>query len=69
LIAEVVGYNGNLVFDTSKPDGAPRKLLNVSKLNKMGWSSSISLVEGLRSTYNWFLKHNGSSRIKDFVNE
>ncbi len=66
LIASVVGYHGNIVFDTSKPDGAPRKLLNVSKLNKMGWSSSISLIEGLKSTYNWFLEHYDSSRIKDF---
>jgi GDP-L-fucose synthase len=61
-IAAVVGYDGSFVFDSSKPDGAPRKLLNVSKLNDMGWSSSISLIEGLRSTYDWFLKNNGSKR-------
>ena len=57
LIAEIVGYKGRLEFDPSKPDGTPQKLLDVSKLNKLGWSSSISLREGLTSTYEWFCSH------------
>ncbi len=51
LIKEIVGYTGNLVFDSAKPDGTPRKLLDVSKLNKLGWKYSISLKEGIASTY------------------
>jgi GDP-L-fucose synthase len=57
LIAEIVGYKGRLEFDPSKPDGTPQKLLDVSKLNKLGWSSSISLRAGLTSTYKWFCNH------------
>lgn len=55
MIARVVGYQGQLQFDSSKPDGAPRKLLDVSRLEALGWRASISLEEGLRSTYEWFL--------------
>ena len=51
LIKEVVGYRGSIVFDTSKPDGTPRKLLDVSKLNNLGWHSSISLKEGIEKVY------------------
>lgn len=54
-IAQVVGYAGRLVFDISKPDGAPRKLLDVSRLRALGWVAGISLKEGLRDTYEWFL--------------
>ncbi len=54
-VAKVVGYQGRIEFDTSKPDGAPRKLLNVSRLNSLGWQASITLEYGLRSTYDWFL--------------
>ena len=54
LIREVVGFTGDLVFDTSKPDGAPRKLLDVSRVRALGWRPSISLAEGLRRTYAWF---------------
>lgn len=54
-IAEVVGFRGALVFDPSKPDGTPRKLLDVSKLSALGWSSSIPLREGIERTYAWFL--------------
>ena len=56
-LAEVTGFNGKLVFDTSKPDGAPRKLMDVSRLKALGWQASISLKEGLGSTYQWFLGH------------
>ncbi len=57
LIAKVVGYDGPIVFETSKPDGTPRKLLDVSRLNKLGWQHKLSLEEGIRKTYNWFLEH------------
>lgn len=51
LIAEVVGFQGRLEFDSSKPDGTPRKLLDVSKMRHLGWTARIPLVEGLRATY------------------
>jgi GDP-L-fucose synthase len=52
LVKEIVNYNGNLIFDTSKPDGTPRKLLDISKLKSIGWSPKISLKEGIASVYN-----------------
>jgi len=54
LIKDIVGYDGNIVFDTSKPDGTPRKLLDVSKIFNMGWKPRITLKEGIRSTYSWY---------------
>ena len=54
LIAEVVEFAGGLAFDPSKPDGAPRKLLDVSRLYELGWSPSTSLRDGLAATYRWF---------------
>ena len=54
-IKEIVGYRGNLLFDTSKPNGSPRKLLNVSKLNSMGWKYQTNLKTGLKKTYTWYL--------------
>jgi GDP-L-fucose synthase len=56
LIKSVIGYDGELKFDGSKPDGTPRKLLDVSKLNSLGWKYSIPLKDGINNTYNWFLK-------------
>ncbi|AZL60213.1 GDP-L-fucose synthase [Tabrizicola piscis] len=56
LVAGVVGFKGQIAFDTTKPDGAPRKLMDVSRLARLGWKSSISLEDGIRSTYDWFLK-------------
>lgn len=53
---KVVGFQGKLVFDASKPDGTARKLMDVSRLKSMGWKYSISLEEGLAGTYNWFVK-------------
>lgn len=61
-MAEVVGYKGKITFDTTKPDGAPRKLMNVGTLKKLGWTYSIELKEGLASTYAWFLEHQGEFR-------
>jgi GDP-L-fucose synthase len=57
LIRDTVGYRGNLDFDTTKPDGTPRKLLDVSKLSSLGWSARIPLAEGVASTYAWYLDH------------
>lgn len=57
LIKGVVGYTGEIVFDISKPDGTPQKLLDVSKINNMGWVAKIGLVEGVRKTYNGYLKN------------
>lgn len=54
LVADAVGYNGDIEWDTSKPDGTPRKLLDVSKLNRSGWSASIGLQEGIRTTVEWY---------------
>lgn len=62
LVGEVVGYTGEIVFDTSKPDGTPRKLLDTSKINGLGWKARISLRDGLMSTYAWFLKHEDQFR-------
>ncbi len=62
-IATVVGYHGALSFDSSKPDGTPRKLLDVCHLKNLGWSSSVSLEEGLKNTYDWFLKSENLIRI------
>jgi GDP-L-fucose synthase len=57
LIKELVGYEGKIVFDSSKPDGTPRKLLDVERLNALGWRARISLKEGVRATYEWFLEN------------
>jgi nucleoside-diphosphate-sugar epimerase len=56
MVAEVTGYQGKLDFDTTKPDGTMRKLMNVSRLADMGWEAKIALKDGLRETYDWFLK-------------
>lgn len=55
LIGEVVGFRGDLVFDTSKPDGAPRKLLDVARLRALGWQPSIALRDGIAATYRWYV--------------
>ena len=57
IMKDVVGFKGDLFFDASKPDGAPRKLIDVSRLSSMGWKHSISLKEGLTKTYKWYLKN------------
>ena len=55
MVAEVTGFRGRLGFDTSKPDGTPKKLMDVSRLARLGWTASIPLEQGLRETYAWFL--------------
>ncbi len=57
LIKKIVVFEGKITFDKSKPDGAPRKRLDISKLDKLGWHSKTNLVEGIKMTYEWFLKN------------
>ena len=63
-IADVVGYEGELVFDTSKPDGTPRKLLDNSRIEQLGWTPTTSLRDGLSTTYEWFLANEETFRGK-----
>lgn len=56
-ISEIVGFKGKIVWDTTKPDGAPRRLLDVDKLHTLGWKHSIELEKGLKETYEWFKKN------------
>ena len=57
IIAEVVGFSGDINFDTTRPDGTPRKLLDVSRLNHLGWESSTNLRKGLEQSYQWFRRN------------
>ncbi|WP_428753963.1 GDP-L-fucose synthase [Vibrio cionasavignyae] len=61
-VANVIGYKGTITFDTSKPDGAPRKLMNVSRLASLGWTYDVELEEGLQKTYQWFLDNQNDFR-------
>ena len=61
-IARVTEYQGELIFDSSKPDGTPRKLMDVSRLKALGWQSSISLEDGLRDAYRWFVENQHLAR-------
>ena len=63
-IANVIGFKGELIFDSSKPDGTPRKLMDVSRLNRMGWHHSISLEKGLADTYAWYKDNLEEARSK-----
>lgn len=62
LIAEVTGFRGRIAFDTTKPDGTPRKLMDVSRLAGMGWRARIALPDGIAATYDWFRAHEASLR-------
>jgi len=55
---QVVGFKGELTFDITKPDGAPRKLIDVTRLNNMGWKYNVDLKKGLNETYKWYKKGN-----------
>ncbi|HHT0092941.1 TPA: GDP-L-fucose synthase [Raoultella planticola] len=61
-VAKVTGYKGSIVFDATKPDGTPRKLLDVSRLSNLGWNYSITLEDGLKKTYDWFLENQDNFR-------
>jgi GDP-L-fucose synthase len=62
-IARVTGFQGRLAWDRSKPDGAPRKLMDVSRLAALGWTARIGLEDGLRDAYRWFLQHQAEARL------
>ena len=64
MVADVVGFEGSIVQDASKPDGTPRKLLDVSRINALGWTATTPLEEGVRRTYDWYLDHLDSLRAK-----
>ena len=57
LIQKIVGHTGEIIWDETKPDGTPRKLMDTSKLNKLGWKANIDLEEGIQGTYNWFVEN------------
>ena len=61
-VAKVVGFEGVVKFDATKPDGAPRKLMNVSRLARLGWKDNVSLQDGLNMTYQWFLENQNNVR-------
>ena len=63
MVANIIGYKGDIVTDVTKPDGAPRKLMDVSRLTSMGWQSKITLKDGIQNTYNWFLQN--KDRFRD----
>lgn len=63
LVKEIVGFTGAVRYNAARPDGTPRKLLDVSKLSALGWKSQISLREGIAATYAWFLKHEQNARL------
>lgn len=65
LVRRVVGFEGQLTFDSSKPDGTPRKCLDVSKLKSLGWRPRLSLEEGIAETYEWFLQNIDSARMAE----
>jgi GDP-L-fucose synthase len=57
IISDVVGYNGEIVYDSTKPDGTPRKLMDVSRINSLGWKYKTELKDGIEKTYNWYLEN------------
>jgi len=63
LVQRIVGHQGEINWDSSKPDGTPRKLMDVSKINAIGWKAKIELEQGIRMTYDWFLENKG--RVKE----
>lgn len=63
IVKKVVGYQGNIVYDSSKPDGTPRKLLDVSRLHKSGWHHNVSLQEGIETVYNWYCNQRNNETI------
>lgn len=63
LIRTIVGFQGDIVWDRSKPDGTPRKLLDISRMETLGWKAKIGLEDGIRATYEWFLKSSADERL------
>ncbi len=65
-VCDVLGFHGSLEFDASKPDGTPRKLLDISKIKSLGWSPKIPLREGIADAYDWFIKNQSTARGRNF---
>lgn len=65
LVARVIGFEGRIEFDPSKPDGTPRKLLDVGRLTALGWRPRIGLEDGIRETYRWFVTHGAAGRLTE----
>ena len=63
MIQKVIGHQGSLLWDTNKPDGTPRKLMDISKMERLGWQYSTELEDGIKKTYQWFL--NNIDKIKE----
>ena len=63
IIQKITGHQGKIVWDSNKPDGTPRKLMDISKMHALGWKHRVKLEEGIQKTYNWFLEH--VSEIKE----
>ena len=63
LVQRTTGYQGKVVFDAAKPDGTPRKLLDVSRINALGWKARIPLEEGIASTYRWYLENQAAAAV------
>jgi GDP-L-fucose synthase len=63
LVLSAIGYSGRLIFDSTKPDGTPRKLLDVSRLSDLGWQPRIPLKSGIEQTYAWFKEHSDDARL------
>jgi GDP-L-fucose synthase len=64
MIQKVIGYTGKLFFDKTKPDGTPKKLLDVSMLSQLGWKFKISLEDGIQRTYDWYLKNESPASME-----
>ena len=60
IIKDIVGYDGDIVWDTSKPDGTPRKLLDISKIKSFGWKPRTNLTDGIEKVYRWYVRNNAS---------
>lgn len=69
LVREVVGYAGEIIYDRSKPDGTPRKLLDTSRLTAFGWRPTVGLRDGIASTYAWYLTHHADGRTGDWTGD
>ena len=58
IVVKIVGFEGKVVFDATKPDGTPRKLIDVEKLHSLGWTHHVEIEEGVRKLFNWYMKKN-----------
>lgn len=66
VIQKIVGHTGDIIWDTTKPDGTPRKLMDVSKMHNIGWKHQVDLETGIQKTYNWFLENIEDFKVKEF---